>query len=101
MVLSAGPMPCLTAAHRHPAILTSPYLGSARATTSDTIAACPPLHRKSVVSGKIVSVSVDLAGRRIIKTKNRHNMTQIQSCHTTHDTPNASTPHHSTVHITP
>src|SRR3546814_14111986 len=31
----------------------------------------PPIDRKSVVSGKSVSVSVDLGGRRIIKKKNK------------------------------
>src|SRR3546814_17450926 len=39
-----------------------------KATGASEIAA--PLHRKSVVEGKSVSVRVDLGGRRIIKKKN-------------------------------
>src|SRR3546814_10973288 len=40
--------------------------------------------RKSVVSGKSVSVRVDLGGRRIIKKKKKHNKTMITYAGKTH-----------------
>src|SRR3546814_16578379 len=40
------------------------------------LAATSTIDRKSVVEGKSVSVSVDLGGRRIIKTKNKNTVKQ-------------------------
>src|SRR3546814_21089085 len=39
-----------------------------------------PLDRKSVVSGKSVSVRVDLGGRRIIKKKNKQKSKRTEAC---------------------
>src|SRR3546814_17360947 len=50
--------------------------GEARAARRQRQRIEPMLDRQSVVSGKSVSVRVDLGGRRIIKKKQRHNMTQ-------------------------
>src|SRR3546814_16901997 len=51
--------------------------------TTDVATCCPDpgctwQDRKSVVSGKSVSVRVDLGGRRIIKTKNTNKQTNHQ-----------------------
>src|SRR3546814_15011931 len=41
-----------------------------------TVTASVPIHRKSVVEGKSVSVRVDLGGRRSIKDKQKNNHTE-------------------------
>src|SRR3546814_18138041 len=54
-------------AHPHGTTRTHQYLDRGAWTMS-----LPSLDRKSVVSGKSVSVRVDLGGRRLIKTKKQH-----------------------------
>src|SRR3546814_15815392 len=60
------------------------------------VAGQPQIDRKSVVSGKSVSVRVDLGGRRIIKKKkNEHRLkicSRISTKHTDHDLQSHLTP---------
>src|SRR3546814_1973803 len=64
---------------RHEYLLFGRVLRVGRGTTGHATSRTPqgsvrgsPADRKRVVEGKSVSVRVDLGGRRLIKTKNRH-----------------------------
>src|SRR3546814_17475959 len=78
---SISPMRCVTLTSRRPAWLATSTLSSLESWLAFIVVTASREDRKSVVSGKSVSVRVDLGGRLYIKKKQTetpiHSQTQI------------------------